>query len=463
MQEERRNSFVREVGMLAFLVLRVLSWLRVARPISRLILSTAISRRHPRLFAFFWLLGSEMFSAGGGFQRKKLVALVLSKSGGNEDLLEAFQSDTEVLLMFLDRTPLYMLSRLYFPDRVSESNHFYSDQEVLVGRDLYRSFLKGVVSSLASMCSNPVVVQFNHRYFPEVDFGFVCESFDIPFICHQKEALHFTVTPELLSTEISAKFAKFQGRMITTYNVDAQQVLLRSGIGAEGRVKVVGSPRLDKSHRLRRSAKENGDTPDLARVVFFLIQTNAGMAGTIGAELMERASRRGMDWKRMAEQTNEAIWYSVKSFPDVEFVVKAKTGFAEDQISLFLGGRPCPTNLKVVRGGVGHDFLAGARAVVGFNSTALLEAVAAGVPVISPRFEIPHELEPYVYDFGDSVSWADKPENISDFISQCLEDDLRSQRLHPAQEEVLERYLGNSDGRSSERLRREICGLVLGN
>ena len=71
-------------------------------------------------------------------------------------------------------------------------------------------------------------------------------------------------------------------------------------------------------------------------------------------------------------------------------------------------GRDRPANLKLVVGGDPQDLIARASVVCGFTTTALLEAIAAGKPVVVPRFAeaAVNQTRPYFLDLGAAVEHA---------------------------------------------------------
>ena len=75
------------------------------------------------------------------------------------------------------------------------------------------------------------------------------------------------------------------------------------------------------------------------------------------------------------------------SRPDIEIVAKTK-GIARQNQELLqtLGTRETPPNFRTVSGGDAFHLITESRVVVGFNTTALIEALALGKPVIVPRY-----------------------------------------------------------------------------
>ena len=97
--------------------------------------------------------------------------------------------------------------------------------------------------------------------------------------------------------------------------------------------------------------------------------------------------------------------------------------------------------------------------VIGFNTTALLEALAAGKPVIVPQFGEADDprMRPLVIDVGDAVERARSPEEIVERASTYLKATApASSGLRPAAARALTHWVGNDDGHAGRRVREAI-------
>ena len=117
--------------------------------------------------------------------------------------------------------------------------------------------------------------------------------------------------------------------------------------------------------------------------------------------------------------------------------------------------QPLPPNLSVVTSGDPFDLIVRSHVVVGFNTTGLLEAVAAGKVVIVPSFgeACEEERQDLIVDFGEAVEYARSPEAFKTMIA----DHAGRPRPIPAElpqgtKRVLRHWTGNDDGRAGSRV-----------
>ena len=105
--------------------------------------------------------------------------------------------------------------------------------------------------------------------------------------------------------------------------------------------------------------------------------------------------------------------------------------------------------------------------VVGFNTTAQLEALAMGKPLIVPWYgeAVGSGTRDFVIDLGDAVHYAHSPEELVEIASQLADrGGERRRQLRPGELRALDRWTGNKDGKAGLRVRellvREIEGLA---
>jgi hypothetical protein len=167
-------------------------------------------------------------------------------------------------------------------------------------------------------------------------------------------------------------------------------------------------------------------------------------------------------WCRLVEETQRAIHRLAAEHPDIRVIIKLK-GVAADRemtsLQASAGLDRVPENIEIVHGGSPQEWLADCDVVCGFNSTALLEALAAGRPVVVPRFAeaAEPEMQPFVVDLGDAVDYADDPLALGHRLAELARSRVPPlAELPDASREVLETWLFNADGRAGERVRSAV-------
>jgi hypothetical protein len=103
--------------------------------------------------------------------------------------------------------------------------------------------------------------------------------------------------------------------------------------------------------------------------------------------------------------------------------------------------------------------------VCGFNSTALLEALAAGRPVVQPRFAEAAYVEQrrFSVDLGPAVTYAGSPEELAAMLAEtALRREPTPEALPAASLGALEEWVGNTDGRAGRRTADAILSDIAG-
>jgi lipid A disaccharide synthetase len=164
------------------------------------------------------------------------------------------------------------------------------------------------------------------------------------------------------------------------------------------------------------------------------------------------------NWNELCEGTYRAIVELARSRPDIRVVMKTKPQSVRvEQIIQMLGetATPLPENFIVLKGGDPIELIAESDAVIGFNSTALLEALACGKPVIVPDFAEAKDpaMTNLIIDLGAAVNKAGSPEEIKTLANRFLDAPAApSDHLTQTAADTLSHWVGNDDGAASQRV-----------
>ena len=230
----------------------------------------------------------------------------------------------------------------------------------------------------------------NFGYYQEQEFAAALEVLDVPYVVLHKENLKSPGREDFFEELYRDKRGRFPGRKILVYNELEKRLQMRTGIAEEERLAVVGMPRLDRIHRWREAG--GGRNSEGKSVLFFAFWLKTGFpiarrkpwAEDAGEE--PRTLFEDYEWRALVEGTYQAVVRFASRRPDVRVVIKAKADMTPELLAGVGCPSPLPPNVEIVNGGDPLDLIKDSAAVVGFNSTSLLEAVCAGVPVVSPGF-----------------------------------------------------------------------------
>ena len=431
--------------------------------------------RQPRLAAWLLFLISRTLlrhrGAGGEPHRR---ALVMARAGFFEDIEESFRgtSDFDVVTW-----PSYALKAFAAPILAPSLDHnFYQtdDPQIEATKRAYRAFLTATWSRYTKLMPIDVALTGNFSYCAEREFAAVLETAGTPFVAIHKENVRPPKRVEYWRFLYKERRGPFTGRKVLVYNDIERQLQIASGTADPDRIAITGMPRLDRIHRWRQENAGPSGARTRPQVLFFAFarhdkltaiqrKPSAGIAGNM--EEMEGDWGK-LSWNELGEGAHHAMVELARRRPDITVVVKTKgQRRKKDDILLMLrsAADTLPPNLKVVTGGDPFKLMAESRVVVGFNTTGLLEAVAAGKPVIVPWFGEAQDgaMREHIIDLGQAVTYALSPEELIRQVSECIENprDVPS-GLDDTTARVLEYWVGNHDGAAGDRVYHAVKDVI---
>lgn len=432
---------------------------------SESILRLGCRLRSPFLVALAWALATDPVKhrIGDGYRPRATIGprrgvarrprrlVVLPKAGGIEDFRDASdvapdEDAVELVGLARDHVKLVFESIIgdAFPS-LTDTDYRAHDVTVAADKQRYRDFLVLVVRRYARWLRVAGIASSNLSFRAERELAAACVEVGVGFVALHKESIRTVAQRPHFTRAYAELIGSFEGSAVGVYNAEERASVVGSGMASEERVRVVGCPRMDRLHRVRLDRAGPGPAPE-APVVLFAVDVQAGTWTPYDG----RESIPSPRWERLAAWTDEAFVAAARSMPDRRFIVKVKIGREQQQLARLPGD--APPNLSVVSSGIGTALLEEAAVVVGFNSTVLLEALAVGVPTLVPRYAeaAGTDIEDWILDLSGAVHEVRAPEDLTRAIRLALERGPSSV-LTPSATAALERYVGNADGRASER------------
>ena len=399
------------------------------------------------LTALLWRISLRKIKINStNFSRKKVI--ILSRAGGNDDVINALESSISLNSYYLfSRSLVKHVFAIYLDGLVSDADYQTPSSNVKNKKLLYRKHLSKVLFWFKKMFGLTAFIEFNITYYPEKELAEASKLNDINFITLHKECNKTKTSAKLWMEFLKDKHPKFHINSIGVYNNVCKDAILQSGLGVRDNIVVTGCSRLDLSHNQRLQRK---DSENPAKLVYFMIQSTAGV-------VQKNLTEGSVDnFEKLAVKVTQSLVDIAREVPDLEFVFKTKIGFSNKQKNLLSGD--IPSNIKIVCDGTGHDFLLDASVVVGFNTTAVFEAIASGCQVVSPELfsEVPDSLKDYVFYLGDSAYLPRSSSEFRDIVLDLLEKNKFNKHLSSSKKKLLDDVLGNSDGNSGKRTMKLI-------
>lgn len=424
-----------------------------------------------------WLISRTLRRVGNENIHAKYTILMLPRVVFYEDVLAAFDNHDEFAIVEPPLTMIKALANAFLPTQIDTNNYISDDPDVVRKKSEYRAFLKEVWQRLVRLRPLHAVVTGNFAYYAERELAEGLEELGVPFIAMHKENLKSPGRIAFSKDIYRNRRGRFGGRRILVYNDREARLQIDAGVIDAERISVCGMPRLDRIHQWRRSvAGASRDNARRSRVLFFSFTGSAVLpriprradAGFDANAEPLRDDLRALSWKGLAEQTHQAIRRLAEENPDIDVTVKSKVRMRErrEMHRMLDVANGLPKNLQLVEGGDPFDLITTADVVCGFNSTALIESLAAGKSIVIPRYaeaKLEH-MQQYIVDLEDAVDYASSPDDlVLRLREQALARTLNSSELDPARKRVLKRWAGNPDGHSGKRVRDTLLAEITGN
>ena len=424
------------------------------------------ARNRPRIAALLILPAFKTLKPAKAAEARTVV--ILPKEGFTEDVMTALADADAVKVVALPRMIVKLLAAPFLPYFIDDNNYASAGADHDAAKARYRRFLVGVFETILRVMRIDAVITGNFSYATERELASAMQHLGVPFIALHKENLKTPGRVEFFERVYRERRGPFTGRKILVYNEIERDLQIRAGVAKPGRIAITGMPRLDRMHAWRRA---NAGTARRGRILFFVFSSATGMprvvrkgetAGQVWFEDEERADG-DISLAKLSDGACGALLRLTQDNPDIEVVVKSKGRRRDlDETAALFGfasEAELPPNMHVVHGGDVLDLIADASVVCGFNSTALLEAVAAGKPVVMPWFaeaETP-EVLPYLIDLRGVATAAASPDELrAALVRGALEGKPVPAELDAGAKRTLAVWTGNDDGHAAARTRDAI-------
>jgi hypothetical protein len=317
-----------------------------------------------------------------------------------------------------------------FPPTVGVGLEAMSMPAFAAGRERYAARLQRLMDDEFAAGPFDVVVLPSDLFFYVRDLPTACERLGVPVVVVQKETTLSPATIEQLAGSI-ARHAPFQSTAMTVCSERQRSFWLRAGAPPE-RLTVTGQPRFD-AYGAPLPPRPAARAP---RVLFFSYFLHAyhptGASGTRGAPA----------WERLHRETEQGLLALAREGWDVVVKPHPQQDFIPSESGLHVA--PADADARVL--------IRDADVVVGFQTTALIESLAAGRPVVYTGWDpearrVASDLIPF-HDWGDVLTVVDRAEHLPEAVRRARTDGATESGRARA---IVEEYLGPVDGGAARR------------
>jgi len=393
------------------------------------------------LTALLWRISLRKIKKNStNFSKKKVI--ILSRAGGNEDVQNSLKSAIKPCSYYLfPRSLVKHIFAIYLDGLLSDKDYRSTTSDIKNKKLLYRNHLSRVLYWFKKLFGLDAFIQFNITYYAEKELAEASKLNEINFITLHKECLRTKESAKFWKNFLKERHQKFHIDKIGVYNDVTKDAIIEAGLIDKSRIIVTGCSRVDLSHNQRLQRKN----PIKSKLVYYMVQKNAGI---IYSQLINNSTE---DFIELAKKVTQSLIKIAHETPNVEFVFKTKIGYSDMQTDFSLDDMP--SNIKMVYEGTGHNLLLDASVVVGFNTSAVFEAIASGCQVVSPELfsEVPDSLKDFVFYLGDSAYLPRNSNEFQDIVLDLLEKNKFNKSLSSSKQKLLDGVFGNSDGNAGKR------------
>jgi hypothetical protein len=385
---------------------------------------------------FLWKVSLKQLKINSDKKNKKII-IVFGSTGGDKDINSAYHNNYSKYLFFQINHWYIQESCNFFISGYLDDYNRGLEKAPIHERASYDNFLKALIKYLKDRSSVIGFINFNNSYYAQKDFAKISLLTDCPFVTVHKECFK---SPGQLKRTIdvySYCIGEYQGTQIAVHNEDMKNAILDSGITTKEKVVVTGQARssLLLSNNINNIVNENS-------LLYFAISDRAGLLSAFAAKKESKTSWNGYD--RIIRE--HLIKFSANS--GVTLYIKEK---GIDKVIVYKNNIKEYINIPSQK-----DLFNLSNVVVGFNTTAILEAVMANKIVISPQIGIHKDDKDYLFDWSECVQIVLDEEDFLNKINSAVKQKKSFLPAAANRSKLIDKYLGNADGQANRRLRNFI-------
>lgn len=341
------------------------------------LIGLSVRLRSPALTAHLARLLSRSIDRQGGYN-----VLCLGRPIFDEDIEELAKYGGTLNYMIVPKAVFISIFNCFLPQLVRNHAKYHELTELEREKTRYREFLEAFLEHFRRGVRIDAILTANYNYSWQQELAVAARNRGIPFVVLFKEGISplFAegVSPQQAYDLLVAKYTnnRFIGDRLLVYNdrIKAGFSNVRiEGISPE-MVEVVGIPRFDRYFRLESPGRN---------VVFFsfYFEDKARHLGLTDEESEKYLAK--------TREFHVEVLKFAAAHPDIPVTIKTKNNskylkYVETIASET--GHAGLANVVITNQGNVYDLIRGAQAVIGYNSTTLLEAFAARRIVMAADF-----------------------------------------------------------------------------
>ena len=368
---------------------------RVYLKISSYINKIAINLNLPFLNAVIFFLNLKKLNINYKKNCKKTI-IILYRHDGVSDIKEAYKNNKESSIKFLIFPRLLLKDIFNYFLKGLVNDYYYvdiKDKEINKKKQEYFDYLKKILVILNKFTKFHAILSFNVFYYAERELQRVSKNLNIKFLVLLKEGISTNQVKKQLSWQLKNTADKFFGDKIATYNIFRKNMLIEANTVKKKDIQAIGIPRYDKIFKYSKNIKNRNS------VVYFSLRKEAGFFNSgkdipnnkyksLGKKIPKTnliSEKKLQNILKKNEKKMISILLNLaRKNPNIDVIVKYKTG----EGNYFINVDKKPSNMYFITEGSGYKLLENCKVAIGFNTSALYEAIIASCKVLVVSFDI---------------------------------------------------------------------------
>ena len=391
--------------------------------------------------------------------------LILYRHDGVSDIKETYKNKSSPIKFYI--FPRLLLKDIFNHFLKDSVNDYYyvdiNDEEINKKKKQYFLYLKKIFIILKKFKKFHAILSFNIFYYAERELQRASEDIKIKFLVILKEGMSTKQVNKQLSWQLKNTADKFFGHKIATYNILRKNMLIEAGIAKKKNIITIGVPRYDKIFKYSNNIQNRNS------IVYFSLR-KGGEFFNSGIEMPNKKYRFLKDkipktkyitekkLNKILEKNEKSMISLLLGFanknPSINVIIKYKTGAG----NFFTKVYKKPSNMHFIFEGSGYKILENCKVAIGFNTSALYEAIVASCKVLVVGFNINRKIhKDKLLDYFNKAEYVLNKENMK----KKLDYFFNSYKLKRVRVDYkLKLLVGNLDGSAQKKLRQFLVKSV---
>lgn len=408
----------------------------------------------PKLLAKIFALSLYEFSRAEEKTNRKIFNVIfLNKSIFYDDIQQGLVPQNIFNLYYVERNFFKLIVNYFLPYKIVDNSYKSENSEMKLAKKKISNFLKRFIDHLDQCFKIDGFLTGNIVYWAEQELAECLDKKNIPFIACLKESIQ---APALYNEIIKVRTSgsePFKGTAVLTYNEKTAKQLIAGKMVDKKKIHVIGMPRLDSYHKLRRKDLIKKNKKQILCLLISLVSQ-------LPCLLYPFTDKRR--WEKIADLTHKTLFEFATKNPNIELIIKYKPS-DKWQVDLIYEkfSHQIPSNVRITMNESLYNLIKNCHVVVGHNSSAIFEAIASGKKCIVPHYAeaLCKEFKGRLINFKNAVTRAGSPDELKLLLSESLNKKPKI-LLSKSKLLLLKEWVGNNDGLSGKRMAENTYEII---